>query len=206
MGGDVARSEQDLRFTPRADPPSGRRGGWRTHSVRRQLLVDRHYNKQDVTAKQLETPTRWAGMPLNMSLPLSAKPLASWREIDEESATSSDTEDVGMQKSPSKPPSNTGRITLPSTTPRGPVPVRLNLKAMRAGTSPQRWSNIDATSKAQPSPAQDTSRTPHSTPGPISKPNFGSSVGALGRSIQVLSESRKRPATAPRQPSSRAIP
>ncbi|PTB64064.1 hypothetical protein BBK36DRAFT_1178106 [Trichoderma citrinoviride] len=144
------------------------------HTATKQDL--RHYNKQDVTAKQLETPTRWTGMPLNMSLPLSAKPLASWREIDEESATSSDTEDVGMQKSPSKPPSNTGRITLPSTTPRGPVPVRLNLKAMRAGTSPQRWSSIDATSKAQPSPAQDTSRTPHSTPGPIPKPNFGSSL------------------------------
>ncbi|KAH0498709.1 hypothetical protein TgHK011_005948 [Trichoderma gracile] len=205
LGGDVARSEQDLRFTPRAEPPSGRRSGWRTHSVRRQVLVDRH-NKQDVTAVQLETPTRWTGRPLNMSLPLSAKPLASWREIDEESATSSDMDDVGLQKSPSKPPSNTGRITLPSTTPRGPVPVRLNLNTMRAGTSPQRWSKSDASSKSQPGLGQDPSRGPQSTPQPISKPNFGSSVGALGRSIQVLSESRRRPSTAPKQPIGRSIP
>lgn len=109
-----------------------------------------------------------------------------------------------MQKSPSKPPSFTGRVTLPSTTPRGPVPVRLDLKAMRAGTSPHRWSK--SPSKAQPGTVQDTSRGPQSTPQSISKPNFGSSVGALGRSIQVLSESRRRPATAPKQPIGRPVP
>lgn len=205
LGGDAARSEQDLRFTPRAEPPSGRRSGWRTHSVRRQVLVDRH-NKQDVASVQLETPTRWTGRPLNMTLPLSAKPLASWRETDEDSATSSDTEDVGLQKSPSKPPSYTGRITLSSTTPRGPVPIHLSPKIMRAGTSPQRWSKSDNPSISRPGLAQDTSRGPQSTPQPISKPNFGSSVGALGRSIKVLSESRRRPATAPKQPIGRTIP
>ncbi|KAL6896279.1 Sfi1 spindle body domain-containing protein [Trichoderma longibrachiatum] len=139
------------------------------------VLVDRH-NKQDVAGVQLETPTRWTGRPLNMSLPLSAKPLASWRETDEESATSSDTDEVGMQKSPSKPPSYTGRVTLSSTTPRGPVPLRLNLNTMRAGTSPQRWSKSDSPLKSQPGQAQDTSRVPQSTPQPIPKPNFGSSL------------------------------
>ncbi|KAL6858649.1 Sfi1 spindle body domain-containing protein [Trichoderma novae-zelandiae] len=151
---------------------------WSISSLQRsgQAHTATKHNKQDVTARQLETPTRWTGMPLNMSFPLSAKPLASWRETDEESATSSDTEDVGMQKSPSKPPSYTGRVTLPSTTPRGPVPVHLNIKAMRADTTPHRWSNGDAASKSQPGPNQGTSRGPQPTPRPPSKPNFSSSL------------------------------
>ncbi|KAL7909884.1 Sfi1 spindle body domain-containing protein [Trichoderma velutinum] len=180
-GADVGRSEQDLlRFTPKSELPSGRRSGWRALSVRRHLLMERQ-NKQDSAVRPMETPTRWTGMPLNMSFPMSAKPLASWRELDEESATSSDTEDVGMLKSPSKPPSNPGRITLPSTTPRGPVPLHLNIKAMRAETSPRRWSNGETTSKPKPDLTQDTPRGPQSTP----KPKFGRSLGEFGRSIQV---------------------
>ncbi|UKZ52253.1 hypothetical protein TrVGV298_006028 [Trichoderma virens] len=163
---DAVRSEQDqLRFTPKSELPSSRRSGWRTLSVRRHLLTERH-NKQESAAKPIETPTRWTGMPLNMSFPMSAKPLASWREIDEESVTSSDTEDVAMLKSPSKPPSNTGRIALPSTTPRGPVPVHLNLRAMRAETSPHRWSNSDTTSPSKLDLTQNTPRGPQATPKP----------------------------------------
>ncbi|KAL7807694.1 Sfi1 spindle body domain-containing protein [Trichoderma gracile] len=172
--GDIARERERMEMQSLELWAARRQRHGQAHTATK-VLVDRH-NKQDVTAVQLETPTRWTGRPLNMSLPLSAKPLASWREIDEESATSSDMEDVGLQKSPSKPPSNTGRITLPSTTPRGPVPVRLNLNSMRAGTSPQRWSKSDASSKSQPGLGQDPSRGPQSTPQPISKPNFGSSL------------------------------
>ncbi|OPB39642.1 hypothetical protein A0O28_0053480 [Trichoderma guizhouense] len=180
-GADAGRSEQDLlRFTPKSELPSARRSGWRALSARRHLLMERQ-NKQDSASKPMETPTRWTGMPLNMSFPMSAKPLASWRELDEESATSSDTEEVGMLKSPSKPPSNTGRITLPSTTPRGPVPLHLNIKAMRAETSPQRWSNDETSSRPKPDLTQDTSRGSQSTP----KPKFGRSLGDFGRSIQA---------------------
>ncbi|KAL7942282.1 Sfi1 spindle body domain-containing protein [Trichoderma barbatum] len=180
-GADVVRSEQDLlRFTPKSELPSGRRSGWRALTVRRHLLMERH-NKQDIAARPMETPTRWTGMPLNMSFPMSAKPLASWRETDEESATSSDTEDIVMLKSPSKPPSGTGRIALPSTTPRGPVPVHLNMKTMRAETSPQRWSNGDTVSKPKPGQTQDTPRAPQVTP----RPNFSRSLSAFGRSIQA---------------------
>ncbi|KAL7930937.1 Sfi1 spindle body domain-containing protein [Trichoderma chlorosporum] len=181
-GTDVVRSEHDqLRFTPKSELPSGRRGGWRTLSARRHLLTERH-NKQDSATKPIETPTRWTGIPLNMSFPLSAKPLASWRETDEESATSSDTEDAGLLKSPSKPPSNnTGRITLPSTTPRGPVPVHLNIKARKTESSPHRRNSDDTTPKPKANQTQDTPRASQPTP----NLNFSRSFGAFGRSIQA---------------------
>lgn len=180
IGLDAVRSEQDLRFTPRSELPSGRRSGWRALSVRRHLLTERH-NKQDITARQIETPTRWTGTPLNMSFPISAKPIVSWRETDEESATSSDTEDVGMLKSPSKAPGNTRRGVLPSTTPRGPVPMHLNIKPIRSEISPRRWNNGDANSKTKPSQSQDALRGPQPTP----RSNLNRSIGAFGRSIQA---------------------
>ncbi|KAM0249195.1 hypothetical protein ACHAQJ_009139 [Trichoderma viride] len=182
LGSDVVRSEQDLRFTPKSELPSGRRSGWRALSVRRHLLTERHI-KQDISARRIETPTRWTGMPLNMSFPISTKPIVSWRETDEESNTSSDTEDVGMLKSPSKAPANTRRGTLPSTTPRGPVPMHLNIKATRpeVSTSPHHWSTGDVASKSRPSLSRDASRGPQPTP----KPNLSRSVPALGRSIQA---------------------
>ncbi|KAL7794610.1 Sfi1 spindle body domain-containing protein [Trichoderma ceciliae] len=179
-GLDVVRSEQDLRFTPKPELPSGRRSGWRALSVRRHLLMERH-NKQDNAARQIETPTRWTGMPLNMSFPISTKPIVSWRGTDEESTTSSDTEDVAMMKSPSKPPANTGRGNLPSTTPRGPVPMHLNIKTTRPETSPRRWSNGGVISKSKPGPTRDASHGPQPTP--IS--NLSRSVVAFGRSIQA---------------------
>ncbi|KAH6610970.1 hypothetical protein Trco_000990, partial [Trichoderma cornu-damae] len=146
------RSDQDLRFSPKSELPSGRRSGWRALSVRRHLLMERH-NRQDIAARQIETPTRWTGTPLNMSFPILTKPIVPWRGTDEDSTTSSDTEDAGMLKSPSKAPANIGRGTLPSTTPRGPVPMHLNMKTMRTETSPRRWSKGDVTLKSRPDKA-----------------------------------------------------
>ncbi|RFU76117.1 hypothetical protein TARUN_6115 [Trichoderma arundinaceum] len=193
-GLDAVRSEQDLRFTPKSELPSGRRSGWRALSVRRHLLMERH-NKQDAAARQIETPTRWTGMPLNMSFPLLTKPIVSWRGTDEESITSSDTEDGGMLKSPSKAPATTGRSTLPSTTPRGPVPVHLNIKAIRPESSPHRWSNENMASKLKPGLTRDSLRGPQPTP----KSNSSRSVAGFGRSIQASTNPNARSATSSKQ-------
>ncbi|PTB39750.1 uncharacterized protein TrAFT101_007475 [Trichoderma asperellum] len=184
MGPDFDRVEQGLRFTPNREPQpaSGRRSAWRALSVRRHLLAERH-NKQDSAARSIETPTRSTGVPLNMSFPLSAKPIVAWRGTDDESTASSDTEDIGMLKSPSKTPATMRRGILSSTTPRGPVPMHLNMKATRPEgfTSPHRWSTGDAVSKSKPGLSQDVSNGPQPTP----RPNLNRSVASFGRSVHT---------------------
>ncbi|KAM0446961.1 hypothetical protein ACHAO4_009112 [Trichoderma viride] len=182
MGPDFDRVEQDLRFTPNREPPSGRRSAWRALSVRRHLLVERH-NKPDAAARPMETPTRSTGVPLNLSFPLSAKPILAWRGTDEESTASSDTDDIGMVKSPSKTPATARRGILSSTTPRAPVPVHLNIKATRPEvfTSPHRWSTGDGVKTAKPGPSRDVSNAPQ----PTSRPNLSRSVASFGRSVHT---------------------
>ncbi|KAL7924952.1 Sfi1 spindle body domain-containing protein [Trichoderma austrokoningii] len=190
LGPDFDRVEQDLRFTPNRDHPSGRRSAWRALSVRRHLLVERH-NKQDSAARPMETPTRSTGVPLNMSFPLSAKPIVAWRGTDGESTASSDTEDMGgMLKSPSKTPATARRGILTSTTPRGPVPMHLNVKAARPEvfTSPHRWSTGDAVSKSKPGLSRDVSNGPQPNP----RPNLSRSVASFGRSVHTPAKSPAR--------------
>ncbi|KAL6887823.1 Sfi1 spindle body domain-containing protein [Trichoderma evansii] len=181
MGPDFDRVEQGLRFTPNREPPSGRRSAWRALSVRRHLLAERH-NKQDAAARPMETPTRSTGVPLNMSFPLSAKPIVAWRGTDEESTASSDTEDIGM-KSPSKTPATMRRGILSSTTPRGPVPMHLNIKSTRPEVfaSPHRWSTGDAVSKSKPGLSREISNGPQ----PIPKPNLSRSVASFGHFVHT---------------------
>lgn len=191
MGSDFDRVDQDLRFTPNREPPSGRRSAWRALSVRRHLLVEKH-NKQDPAARPIETPTRSTGVPLNISFPLSAKPIAAWRGTDEESTASSDTEDIGMLKSPSKTPATiTRRGILSSTTPRGPIPMHLNIKATRMPevfTSPHRRSTGDVVSKSKPGLSQDASNGLQPTP----RPNLSRSVASFGRSVHTPAKSPGR--------------
>lgn len=182
MGPDFDRIEQDLQFTPNREPPSGRRSAWRALSVRRHLLVERQ-NKPDAAARPMETPTRSTGVPLNMSFPLSAKPIRAWRGTDEESTASSDTDDIGMVKSPSKTPATARRGILSSTTPRAPVPVHLNIKATRPEifTSPHRWSTGDVVKTVKPGASRDISNAPQ----PTSRPNLSRSVASFGRSVHT---------------------
>ncbi|KAM0512171.1 hypothetical protein ACHAPE_009101 [Trichoderma viride] len=182
MGPEFDRAEQDLRFTPNREPASGRRSAWRALSVRRHLLVERH-NKPDAAARPMETPTRSTGVPLNMSFPLSAKPILAWRGTDEESTASSDTDDIRMVKSPSKTPATARRGILSSTTPRAPVPVHLNIKATRSEifTSPHRWSTGDVAKNAKPGLSQNVSNAPQ----PNSRPNLSRSVASFGRSVHT---------------------
>lgn len=202
MGPDFDRVEQDLRFTPNREPPSGRRSAWRALSVRRHLLVERH-NKQDAAARPMETPTRSTGVPLNMSFPLSTKPIVAWRGTDEESTASSDTEDIGILKSPSKTPATARRGILSSTTPRGPVPMHLNIKATRPEvfTSPHRWTTGDVVSKSKPGLSRDASNRPQ----PTSRPNLSRSVASLGRSVHTPAKPTGR-LVASAKPSKKAGP
>ncbi|KAK5997383.1 hypothetical protein PT974_02739 [Cladobotryum mycophilum] len=124
-----APSEHDLRFTPMPGA-SGLRGGWKALSARRYLLKE-GLQEHDVATSTVDTPTRWTGLPFAMSLAQSARPMPSVREIDEESTVSSISENLERAELPYR-----GRVKmipgldLPTTTPRAPVPIHLDLDTL----------------------------------------------------------------------------
>ncbi|KAM3537725.1 hypothetical protein ARSEF1564_009349 [Beauveria bassiana] len=124
--------------TPHHQAFNGRRS-WKTISARKSTaqpgVVSQYLRAFDTPAAPLDTPTRWTGRPLAMSSTL-ANTMPSFREADEQSATSSRFSDEAgtgydLASSTTKPRQvlHRGPVFRPgksaSTTPQVPVPTDL---------------------------------------------------------------------------------
>ncbi|KAH8720894.1 hypothetical protein HC256_001277 [Beauveria bassiana] len=124
--------------TPHHQAFNGRRS-WKTISARKSTaqpgVVSQYLRAFDTPAAPLDTPTRWTGRPLAMSSTL-ANTMPSFREADEQSATSSRFSDEAgtgydLASSTRKPRQvlHRGLVFRPgksaSTTPQVPVPTDL---------------------------------------------------------------------------------